>query len=98
MLVVLREYAALAYWLTLFKAYSLFLRFVYCVAPFSVLEKKILTIFDEIGVKVTYDKKEVGMYDKSKYKVELWVKDKNFFYRVLDTTLGMGEAFMVRTK
>jgi hypothetical protein len=96
MLVVLREYATLAYWVTLFKAYTLFLKFVYCIAPFSVLEKKILEIFDEIGIKVTYNEKELGMYDKSKYKVELWVKDKKFFYKVLDTTLGIGEAFMVR--
>jgi hypothetical protein len=97
MLVVLREYATLAYWTTLFNAYSLFLKFVYCIAPFSVLEKKVLAIFDEVGVKVTYDKAELGKYDKNKYKVEIWVKDKQFFYRVLDTTLGIGEAYMVRT-
>lgn len=98
MLVVLREYATLGYWTTLFNAYSMFLRFVYCIAPFSVLEKKIIAIFDEVGIKATYDKAELGKYDKSKYTVELWVKDKQFLYKVLDTSLGLGEAYMVSTQ
>jgi hypothetical protein len=98
MRVVLREYATLAYWTTLFKAYSAFLRFIYCIAPFSVLERKFFEIFDSVGVKLTYDEKELGKYDKNKYKVEILVKDKKFLYRVLDTTLGIGEAYMVRIK
>jgi hypothetical protein len=101
MLVALREYGSLFYWWSLFHLNSLFLRFVYTVAPFSVLKKRIIGIFDTIGVKVTCisDKDEIvgNKLDKSKNKVELVVKDNRFFYKVFDASLGLGEAYMVRT-
>jgi hypothetical protein len=100
-LVALREYASLFYWGTLFYLNSLFLRFVYTVAPFSILKKRIIAIVGSVGVKVTCisDKDEIvgNKLDKSQYKVELVVKDDRFFYKVFDASLGLGEAYMVST-
>jgi hypothetical protein len=97
MLVALREYASLFYWGALFNLNSLFLRFVYTVAPFSALKNRVIEIFGTVGVKVTCDKDEIGKkLDKSMYKAELVVKDDRFFYKVFDATLGIGEAYMVR--
>jgi hypothetical protein len=101
MLVVLREYANLFYWWTLFHLNSLFLRFVYTVAPFALLKKRIIAIMGTVGVKVTAccdnEKAEGKKLDKSKYQVELVVKDHRFFYKVFDASLGLGEAYMVCT-
>jgi hypothetical protein len=98
MLVVAREYANLFYWWTLFHLNSLFLRFVYTAAPFSLIKKRIIAVMETVGVKVTCcdtDKIVGNKLDKSKYEVELVVKDYRFFYKVFDASLGLGEAYMV---
>ena len=98
MLVALREYASLCYWWTLFHLNSLFLRLVYTISPLSVLKQKIIDISATVGIKLTCDVAEFGKkLDKSKYTVEVLVKDDRFFYKIFDATLGIGEAYMVRT-
>jgi hypothetical protein len=98
MLVALREYASLCYWWTLFHLNSLFLRFVYTITPLSVLKEKIIDISATVGIKLTCDVSEFGKkLDKSKYTVEVLVKDDRFFYKIFDATLGIGEAYMVCT-
>ena len=100
MLTLLKNYASLGFWWTLFKLNSLFLRFVYTVAPLSLLQKRINQAFEAEGVKLTclQDGEQAGKYDKTKYKAEIVVKDKQFFYKVFDASLGVGEAYMVRVK
>jgi hypothetical protein len=75
--------------------FKVLIRIIYLLAPCGLIKKQIVKDLESTGIKVTFDKAEVGTYDKSKYTVELVVNDNRFFKRFFDTSLGIGESYAV---
>jgi hypothetical protein len=92
---VVLDYLNLVFWWTVLMLVKGMIRTILFFTPISY-KKKIITQNKESKVKVTFNKDEVGKYDKNKYTCELVIHDNRFYHRVFDTSLGIGESYAVR--
>jgi hypothetical protein len=95
MLRCILDYINLAFWWTAYMLFKVMISIIYLVTPCNLIKKQIIEDLESTGIKVTFDKDEVGKYDTSKYTVELVVNDNRFFKRFFDTSLGIAESYAV---
>jgi hypothetical protein len=93
---VVLDYLNLAFWSTTFMLFKVFIKIIHLLTPRSFIKNIITKDLESTGMKVTFNKAEIGKYDKTKYTVELVVNDDRFFKRIFDTSLGIAESYAVR--
>lgn len=85
-----------AFWWSLFQIQLITVRILLAIIPLSLIKAEVIKEFEKVGVKTTFDEKEAGKYDKTKYACEIVVHNQQFFRRVaFDDSLGVGETYMV---
>jgi hypothetical protein len=94
---VVLDYVNLCFWWTLSKLCTGLVRTIQFLTPRSFVKAKVIKYLQWKGIKVTCNKDDIGKYDKSKYTVELVINDDRFFKRCFDSSLGIGESYMVRS-
>lgn len=83
------------FWWTIFQIQLITVKFLLAIIPLSLVKAEVIKEFDKVGVKTTFDPKQAGKYDKTKYKCEIVVYNEQFFKRVaFDDSLGVGETYM----
>jgi hypothetical protein len=90
------DYVNLAFWSTMWMLFNIVTTIAMLVAG-PCIKKQITRDLESVGIKVTFNRKDIGKYDKSKYTVELVVNDDRFFKKLFDTSRGAAESYAVRT-
>jgi len=89
------ELANWAFWWSLFQLQLLTVKVLLAIVPLSVIKAAVVQEFEKVGVKTTFDSKEYGKYDKTKYACEILVHNDQFFRKVaFGDSLGFGEPYM----
>ena len=86
------------FWYVVFRSYQWAMAIVMAIVPTALARKVAQDSFAQCNVKISMDQdREVGKYDKDKYRCEVIVHNPKTFKRVqVEDILGIGESYMVR--
>lgn len=92
---LLTDFGKYWFWWCVFKIWRLLVNIFLNIVPMSGLKAAVQDEFEKRGVKVTFDAKQAGKYDKTKFACEAVVHNDAMFRTIaFNDTLGIGEAYM----